>query len=127
MDKKIVIKGICYKCKQLLTKNSAKNPINKCFNLGGARPVDAFMVKAQWPHKNPIYWLYLAVPFRATLEDFDDFLRETWLECCSHLSQFTINNKRFSSYFEPDRYSSIEQSSMFISSEKVFAPGLKFT
>lgn len=127
MGKKIVTKGICYKCKQLVTKNSAKSHIHKCFNLSEAHPVDAFMVKAQWPHKNPIYWLYLAVPFTATLEDLDDFLRETWLECCSHLSQFTINNKRFSSYFEPDRYSSIEQSSMSISSENVLTPGLKFT
>jgi hypothetical protein len=128
MDKKIVTKGICYRCKQLVTKKSAKNHINKCFSLVKEHTaVNAFLLKVQWPHKNPIYWLYLAVPFKASLEDLDDFLRETWLECCSHLSQFTINNQRFSSYFESDSYSSIEQLSMSISSEKVLTLGLKFT
>lgn len=126
MDKKIMTKGICNKCKQLVTKNSAKSHINKCFNLSEAHPVDAFMVKVQWPHKSPIYWLYLSVPFTATLEDLDHFLRETWLECCSHLSQFTINDERFSSSFNPGRYSSSEESSMSILSVKVLAPGLKF-
>src|SRR5262249_16834882 len=91
MDKKIVTKGICYKWKQLVNKNNAKSHINKCFSQGEASPVDAFLVKAQWPHKNPVYWLYLAVPFKATLENLDNFLRNIWLECCSHLSQFIIN------------------------------------
>lgn len=129
MDKKIATKGICNSCKQLVTRNSAKSHINKCFSIGEARTtVDAFLVKVQWPHKNPIYWLYLAVPFKATLEDLDDFLRKTWLECCSHLSQFRIKNKFFSSDsdFEPDIYSSIELLSMSIASEKVLLPGLKF-
>lgn len=44
--------------------------------------------KSAWPHKNPIYRLYLSVPFKLKLENLDHFLRETWLECCGHLSQF---------------------------------------
>ncbi|HEV8051628.1 MAG TPA: hypothetical protein VGP47_03970 [Parachlamydiaceae bacterium] len=127
MDKKIVTKGICYRCKQQVTKTSAKSHINKCFNLGDElTDSNAFLVKVQWPHKSPIYWLYLAVPFKATLEQLDEFLRETWLECCGHLSQFTINGNRFSSDFEPNPYSSIEEFPMTISSEIVLALGLKF-
>jgi len=122
-----VTKGICSNCKQLVTKNSAKNHIGKCLSQNSVhKPVDAFLVKVQWPHKNPVYWLYLTVPFKATLEDLDNFLREIWLECCGHLSQFTIRNRRFSSYFELDSYSTIEELPMSISSEKVLAPGLKF-
>ncbi|GIV18670.1 MAG: hypothetical protein KatS3mg023_0421 [Armatimonadota bacterium] len=40
---------------------------------------------------NPEYWMYVAVPATATLEDLDGFLRDIWLECCGHLSQFIIN------------------------------------
>jgi hypothetical protein len=41
------------------------------------------------------YWLHLAVPVEATLEQLDIFLREIWLECCGHLSGFTIGGKRY--------------------------------
>ena len=44
----------------------------------------------------PDFWMHLEVPARATLEDLDKFLRETWLECCGHLSAFTIEGKRYS-------------------------------
>lgn len=127
MNEKIVTKGICYRCKQLVTKNNAKSHISKCFSLSEAPPVDAFIVKAQWPHKNPIYWLYLSVPFKSKLEDLDHFLREIWLECCGHLSQFTINRKRYSSYFEPNPFWPFEEFSMSIRNDKVLIPGLKFT
>ena len=31
-----------------------------------------------------------------TLQQLDDFLRGMWLECCGHLSQFTIQGTRYS-------------------------------
>ena len=31
-----------------------------------------------------------------TLRQLDDFLRGAWLECCGHLSQFTIEGTRYS-------------------------------
>ncbi|GHV12564.1 hypothetical protein FACS189491_05810 [Spirochaetia bacterium] len=34
------------------------------------------------------YWLLLDIALNATLEDFDDFLRQIWLECCGHMSGF---------------------------------------
>ena len=30
----------------------------------------------------------------STLTELDDFLREKWLECCYHLSEFKINNRK---------------------------------
>jgi hypothetical protein len=36
------------------------------------------------------YWLYLEVPAAALLLDLDRYLRDIWLECCGHLSAFTI-------------------------------------
>jgi hypothetical protein len=48
----------------------------------------------------PGYWMHLEVPAAATLSDLDDFLRDTWLECCGHLSEFEIDGVSYSS--QPD-------------------------
>lgn len=36
----------------------------------------------------PAYWLSLELSSSATWADLDAFLRDTWLECCGHLSSF---------------------------------------
>ncbi|HXN49192.1 MAG TPA: hypothetical protein VN893_21240 [Bryobacteraceae bacterium] len=43
------------------------------------------------------YWLHLAVPVEASLDRLDAFLRQIWLECCGHLSAFTIAGGRYAS------------------------------
>src|SRR5712692_833293 len=48
-------------------------------------------------HDHPMYWMHLEVPTSATLDDLDDFLRDTWLECCGHLSEFKIGNVSYMS------------------------------
>ena len=45
---------------------------------------------------NWLYWLELAVRADTTLRQLDDFLRGVWLECCGHLSEFTILGIRYS-------------------------------
>lgn len=127
MNEKMVTKGVCKKCKEIVSIKTAKRHIAKCFNLDIGDPPDAFLIKVQWPHKNPIYWLYLSVPFKSNLEDLDLFLREIWLECCSHLSQFTINRTRYTSDFEQDPFLLFRELSMSIRSENVLVLGLKFT
>ncbi|MCD7777568.1 MAG: plasmid pRiA4b ORF-3 family protein, partial [Clostridiales bacterium] len=37
------------------------------------------------------HWLMVEITEEATLRVLDDFLRDIWLECCGHLSSFTIN------------------------------------
>lgn len=37
------------------------------------------------------YWLHIEIPGNAILSDLDEFLRGIWLECCGHLSAFTIS------------------------------------
>src|SRR5438876_1057302 len=53
-------------------------------------------------HYNPQYWMHLELPASDALEDLDDFLRAIWLECCGHLSEFTIGGTSYSS--EPEDY-----------------------
>jgi hypothetical protein len=45
---------------------------------------------------NPAYWLHVEAPTTATLQDLDGFLRRVWLECCGHLSAFTIGKTTYS-------------------------------
>jgi hypothetical protein len=37
-----------------------------------------------------MFWLDLEMRGSATLEDLDQYLRAIWLECCGHMSQFSI-------------------------------------
>lgn len=41
------------------------------------------------------YWLHVEMKANSTLYDLDQFLRNIWLECCGHLSAFTINGVRY--------------------------------
>jgi hypothetical protein len=46
---------------------------------------------------NKVYWMHLAAPVEAPLSSVDAFLRRIWLECCGHMSAFTIAGKRYAS------------------------------
>jgi hypothetical protein len=68
----------------------------------------AIVVEGIWA---PTYWLHLEVKPKATLRSLDGFLRETWLECCGHMSSFEIRDRRFDSGLEdldPDDGESME-------------------
>jgi hypothetical protein len=41
------------------------------------------------------YWLQLEAIADASLDDLDVLLRDTWLECCGHLSAFWLGKRRF--------------------------------
>ena len=45
---------------------------------------------------SPEYWLHLEVTADAPLRVLDQFLRDTWLECCGHLSAFYIQDREYS-------------------------------
>jgi len=38
----------------------------------------------------PEYWMHLEIPANATFKKLDQFLRNIWVECCGHLSAFSI-------------------------------------
>lgn len=45
----------------------------------------------------PMYWMHLGARTDSTLANLDRFLRDTWVECCGHLSQFTIRGVAYAS------------------------------
>lgn len=50
---------------------------------------------AVYPKYGRDYWLFVEMKETATLKDIDNFLRDIWLECCGHLSEFDIEGIRY--------------------------------
>ena len=76
------------------------------------------------------YWMHLEIHSKATLRNLDQFLRDTWLECCGHMSVFTIEKKRyFSQLFEdpsPFWGPKTEEYDMDVELHQMLRPGLRF-
>ena len=70
----------------------------------------------------PFYWMHLEVDADSDLSDLDRFLRRTWLECCGHMSAFTIGEQRYA--YEP--LEEIEEKSMDVSLGEVLSRGMRF-
>lgn len=54
-----------------------------------------------------VYWMYVRVGRKASLDDLDTLIRDTWVECCQHLSAFTsktvsYDSSRFDDGYEGD-------------------------
>jgi hypothetical protein len=71
----------------------------------------------------PMYWMHLEVPASTTLATLDQFLRNTWLECCGHLSAFEIAGERY--VVDAGMYDDFDmgEKSMRVRLDKVFNPG----
>lgn len=61
------------------------------------------------------YWLHLEMNGSAKLADLDHYLRAIWLECCDHLSQFSVGGWRG------------EEIPMSRRVQDVFEPGVELT
>ncbi len=79
------------------------------------------LVKGSFLHE---YWMYIEVPANSMLGRLDTFLRDTWVECCGHLSAFTINGTRYMS--ETDEYFKEDKSMNYVM-DKVLIPGQEFS
>lgn len=86
--------GTCNLCGKDFAKNVISRHLKKCLQeqappSPGGKTQKTFWINV-WGKDLPEYWLHLEVPASAKLADLDQFLREIWLECCGHLSAFTI-------------------------------------
>ncbi|MBI5400202.1 hypothetical protein HZB07_06340 [Candidatus Saganbacteria bacterium] len=70
----------------------------------------------------PQYWLHLLAPVNAMLGNLDKYLRDIWLECCGHLSAFTIAGQRYSSCPERD----YDEKNLNIKLGQALSPKIKF-
>jgi len=109
--------GSCIFCQKDLPKVAVAKHLSTCPRRPhGDRK--AFHLVVESPRRP--YWLHLEADSKATLKDLDHLLRELWLECCGHLSAFTIENIDFTS----GAPQGIEDRNMDVALEKVLTPGL---
>ena len=84
--------------------------------------VEGYFLRISWKEQPNMYWMFVAMPGNLPLEKLDVFLRDVWLDCCGHLSEFIIEGEHYMSY--PELGSS--QQSMRKPVNQIFSPGLKF-
>ncbi len=89
--------GKCNLCGKTFAKAAMTRHMPKCRAehpyLKG-KPRKTFRLIAEGRNL-PEYWLQIEMPAEATLLTLDAFLRDIWLECCGHLSAFTIDDVRY--------------------------------
>ena len=92
--------GKCYFCREVMTRRKLFNHLEKCAARQAAmekaeksrrEPEKIFHLRAKFPYGSE-FWLDLEVNGSATLKDLDYYLREIWLECCGHLSEFSARD-----------------------------------
>ena len=107
--------GICSLCGGIFGKTAMKKHIVQCFQKHPSRKPTGFsvpiqtrlftiLVRGNFMHE---YWMYIEAPSNSLLRGLDNFLRNIWVECCGHLSSFTINDIKYISetyeYFKEDK------------------------
>lgn len=91
-------RGTCSFCGEMVTKRGVVKHLGKCrqwleqFQAAevSSRPTETLWHLRVQDANNKDYWLELEMAGSATLDKLDQYLRAIWLECCGHLSKFTI-------------------------------------
>ena len=126
-------KGKCSFCDATVTKAAMTNHLKSCEQRKAASEIPGSKQKSRSRKTQiihlvvegrglPGYWMHLEVNSNANLEKLDSFLRDTWLECCGHMSAFTIEGTRYS--VSPMR--DFDEKSMKVALGDVLRPGMKF-
>lgn len=122
---KIKTQGKCLKCGEICSPTRASTHLLKCNAQMPTPPqsvVEGFLIRASGAGQPNLYWMYIAVPMDISLGQLDQFLRDIWLECCEHLSEFTIGARRYMSHTESGRPSQ----SMKNKVSQLLSPGAEF-
>ena len=127
-------KGTCTFCHRELSKASMTRHLESCeqrIAMQGereshqqAKTIKAFHVVVEG-YRLPMYWMHLEVAVDTPLATLDRFLRNTWLECCGHLSVFRIGGFNYYEDAEIDAYYDWDarRKNMQAKLEEVFSPG----
>ena len=125
--------GQCGFCGQHFGKSGIARHLNSCKDkaggLGGSagptgrrKKAPGFHVVVEGRYQSE-YWMHLEVPAKLKLLELDSFLRNTWLECCWHLSAFTIGHTTYYSEAMED----FDDIDMEIPLDRLLQPGMRFT
>ncbi len=100
MPRKPQSRGKCLYCGQEAAKGGMSKHIAVCAARGraiqtaeaGPQPVETLWHLRVQDAYSPDFWLDLEMRGSATLDKLDKYLRAIWLECCGHLSKFTVGS-----------------------------------
>ncbi|ALO27269.1 hypothetical protein [Leptospira borgpetersenii] len=94
--KKMKTNGTCAYCREEIQKNSGsiKAHISKCDskNKSKKNKTSHHMLLLIEGKYNPEYWLVIKAKADTSLKKIDSFIRDIWVECCGHLSAFTVES-----------------------------------
>ena len=124
-------KGQCSLCGETFGKSAMTRHLKSCKQKhadsptsspgSGPRKTEVFHLVVGGRY-SPDYWMHLEAPANAKLEVLDSFLRNIWLECCGHMSMFSIQDRRYSVAPMAD----FGDKSMNVRLDAVLSPGMKF-
>jgi hypothetical protein len=87
--------GTCQLCGQEFSKGTISRHLAKCCEMheeqraaDGKKKAVGILRLAVEGRYSPEYWLHVEVAADSKFADLDLFLRDIWLECCGHLSDF---------------------------------------
>lgn len=115
-------RGKCGFCGREMTKSGLSKHLATCAQrqeaIGAANQESGqvtyhLQVQDAWSSD---FWLHLEMNGSATLKDLDRYLRAIWLECCGHLSRFSIGGGWGG-----------REISMSTRAERIFRPGIELT
>ena len=90
--------GTCGLCGQTFSKTGVARHLPKCradhAHAKGKKLHPTFLVMVEGRYL-PDYWLVGEISAAETLDTLDAFLRDIWLECCGHMSAFTIGDTQY--------------------------------
>jgi hypothetical protein len=86
--------GKCISCGAAFSKRQVLRHLEQCAYPDVGATAAVTQIRVDVP--GTPFWLDLDVKTNATLRQFDDFLRDIWLECCGHLSSFEVGHTRYS-------------------------------
>ncbi len=90
-------RGQCSFCKKEMSNGGLKKHLSNCLKRleavshvkGKSKEQELYHLQVQDAWRKE-FWLHLEVKDSDELIDLDHYLRSIWLECCGHLSQFSI-------------------------------------
>lgn len=87
--------GECSLCGEMYTKQGMTNHLKSCRQDHIEGEQDTFHLAVEGAYR-PSFWIHLEISAETTLMSLDSFLRDLWLECCGHMSAFSIGQMRYS-------------------------------
>lgn len=132
-----VSRGTCNFCQKETSKPTMRRHLENCEQRAAVQAQEkprrllkskAFHVLVEG-YRLPMYWMHLEIVDYITLARLDRFLRDTWVECCGHLSVFRINGLNYyvdgdiDTFYDWDGKRRDMQARM----DKVLSPGLTFS